>query len=208
MAAAIGIKMPIKEPKGSMVIDIGGGTTDVAVISLGGIVKAKSMKIAGDRFNSDISLYLRDEFKILIGEKTAEQIKVAVGSVLEEEPKEIVVRGRDIVTGLPREVVVTDSDVREAIAVSVTNMIDGIKEILETTPPEVLSDVMQRGITLTGGGALLRGLAPLLETILSIPVRVSSDPLTAVVRGTGVILDDIETYKDVLMREDNELPPR
>lgn len=208
MAAAIGIKMPIKDPIGSMVIDIGGGTTDIAVISLGGIVRANSLKIAGDKLNADIMTYLRDEFKILIGEKTAEQIKIALGSVLEGDPKEIPVRGRDLVTGLPREVIVTDGDVREAIAVSITNLIDGIREVLETTPPEVLSDVMQRGIVLSGGGALIRGLAPLLETLLKIPVRVATDPLTAVVRGTGIILDNIDYYNEVLIRENNELPPR
>lgn len=208
MAAAIGIKMPIKDPVGSMIIDIGGGTTDIAVISLGGIVRSSSLTIAGDRLNSDIMTYLRDEFKILIGEKTAEQIKIAIGSVLEGDPREIPVRGRDLVTGLPREVIITDSDVREAIAVSITNLIDGIREVLETTPPEVLSDVMQRGIVLTGGGALIRGLAPLLETILKIPVRSAVDPLTAVVRGTGIILDDIPFYSEVLINNNNELSPR
>lgn len=208
MAAAIGIKLPIKDPVGSMIIDIGGGTTDIAVISLGGIVRSNSLTIAGDRLNADITTYLRDEFKILIGEKTAEQIKIAIGSVLEGDPREIAVRGRDLVTGLPREVIVTDSDVREAIAVSITNLIDGIREVLETTPPEVLSDIMQKGVVLSGGGALIRGLAPLLETLLKMPVRVAVDPLTAVVRGTGIILDDIPFYIDVLISANNELPPR
>lgn len=208
MAAAIGIKMPIKEPVGSMIIDIGGGTTDIAIISLGGIVRSNSLTIAGDRLNSDIMTYLRDEFKILIGEKTAEQIKISIGGVLEGDPREIPVRGRDLVTGLPREVIVTDGDVREAIAVSITNLIDGIREVLETTPPEVLSDVMQKGVILSGGGALLRGLAPLLETLLKMPVRSAVDPLTAVVRGTGVILDDIDFYSEVLISANNELPPR
>ncbi len=208
MAAAIGIKLPIKDPVGSMIIDIGGGTTDIAVISLGGIVRSNSLTIAGDRLNADITTYLRDEFKILIGEKTAEQIKIAIGSVLEGDPREIAVRGRDLVTGLPREVIVTDSDVREAIAVSITNLIDGIREVLETTPPEVLSDIMQKGVVLSGGGALIRGLAPLLETLLKMPVRVAVDPLTAVVRGTGIVLDDIPFYIDVLISANNELPPR
>ena len=155
MAAAIGIRLPIKDPVGSMIIDIGGGTTDIAVISLGGIVKSKNIKIAGDKLNTDIITYMRDEFKILIGEKTAEMVKIALGSVLPMNYMETEVRGRDLLTGLPREVVVTDSDIREAISFSIKELIEGIKDVLETTPPEILSDIMYRGITLSGGGALL-----------------------------------------------------
>lgn len=208
MAAAIGIRMPIKEPVGSMIIDIGGGTTDIAVISLGGIVRSKNLKIAGDKLNNDITTYLRDEFKLLIGEKTAETVKMAIGSVMEGNFMEAQVRGRDLVTGLPREVIVTDSDVREAIGGSINNLIDGIKEVLETTPPEILADSMQRGIVLSGGGALLHGLDVLLQNILKIPVFVAEDPLTAVARGTGIVLDDIEFYRDVLLHTEDELPPR
>jgi rod shape-determining protein MreB len=208
MAAAIGIRLPIKDPVGSMIVDIGGGTTDVAVISLGGIVKSKNLKVAGDRFNSDISTYMRDEFKILIGERTAEQVKIAIGSVIPGEYMEIEVRGRDILTGLPREVVVTDSDIREAFSVSIKELVEGVKDVLETTPPEILSDIMHNGITLSGGGALLLGLDKLLQSVLRIPIYVVDDPLSAVARGTGIILDDIELYKEVLIGNQDELPPR
>ncbi len=208
MAAAIGIRMPIKEPVGSMIIDIGGGTTDIAVISLGGIVRSKNLKIAGDKLNNDITTYLRDEFKLLIGEKTAESVKMQIGSVMEGNFMEAEVRGRDLVTGLPREVIVTDSDIREAIGASINNLIDGVKEVLETTPPEILADSMHRGIVLSGGGALLHGLATLLQNILKIPVFVAEDPLTAVARGTGIVLDDIDYYKEVLLNTEDELPPR
>ena len=137
MAAAIGIRLPVHEPVGSMIIDIGGGTTDIAVISLGGIVRAKTLKIAGDRLNEDIISYIRSEFKILIGEKTAEQIKMQIGSVIPVNPPlEASIKGRDLVTGLPREVVVTDADIREAISQSIDNLVESVKEVLETTPPE------------------------------------------------------------------------
>ncbi|MES2315550.1 MAG: rod shape-determining protein [Patescibacteria group bacterium] len=208
MAAAIGVRLPIKEPVGSMIIDIGGGTTDIAVISLGGIVKSKNLKIAGDRLNNDIISYMRDEFKILIGERTAEAVKIAIGSVLPGEYMETEVQGRDLLTGLPREVVVTDSDVREAISSSIRELVNGVKDMLETTPPEILSDIMHRGITLSGGGALLPGLDQLFQRVLKIPVYVVDDPLSAVARGTGVILDDLEAYRDVLIRNQDELPPR
>lgn len=208
MAAAIGIRMPIKEPIGSMIVDIGGGTTDVAVISLGGIVRSKNLKIAGDKFNNDIISYLRDEFKLLIGEKTAEQVKVTIGSVIEGTFMEAQVRGRDLMSGLPREVIVTDADIREAIGASINNLIDGIKEVLETTPPEILSDIMHRGIVLSGGGALIKGLDTLLETVIKIPIYVAEDPLSAVARGTGIILDNLYYYKEVLVSTGDELPPQ
>ncbi len=209
MAAAIGIKLPVKDPVGSMIIDIGGGTTDIAVISLGGIVQSKNLRIAGDKLNQDIISYIRDEFKILIGEKTAESVKMAIGSVLEgEAPMEASIKGRDLVTGLPREVIITDSDVREALANSINTLIEAVKEVLETTPPEILSDIMNRGIVLVGGGALLRGLDTILSDILKIPVYIASDPLTAVARGTGAILDDLEQFKDILIESEDDLPPR
>jgi len=208
MASAVGIRMPVKDPVGSMIIDIGGGTTDIAVISLGGIVRSKNLKIAGDKLNSDISDYLRDEFKLLIGEKTAENVKIAIGSVLEGKFMEAEVRGRDLVTGLPREVIVTDGDVREAIGPSIAGLIDGIKEVLETTPPEILADVMQRGIVLSGGGALLQGLDVLLQNVLKIPIYIAEDPLSAVARGAGVVLEDLEYYKEVLIGTGDELSPR
>ena len=208
MAAAVGIRLPIKEPVGSMIIDIGGGTTDIALISLGGIVKSKNLKIAGDRLNNDIISYMRDEFKILIGERTAEMVKIAIGSVSPGVYMESQVHGRDLLTGLPRAVIVTDSDIREALAVSIRELVGGIKDMLESTPPEILSDIMHTGITLSGGGALINGLDQLLQKVLKIPVYVVEDPLSAVARGTGVILDDIDFYKEVLIGNQNELPPR
>ena len=208
MAAAIGIRLPIKDPVGSMIIDIGGGTTDVAVISLGGIVKSKNLKVAGDRLNNDIVSYMRDEFKILIGERTAEMVKIAIGSVIPGEYMEMEVHGRDILTGLPREVVVTDSDIREALSLSIKELVEGLKDMLEMTPPEILSDIMHQGITLTGGGALLLGLDRLLQSILKIPVYVVDDPLTSVARGTGIILDDLESCREILISNQDELPPR
>jgi rod shape-determining protein MreB len=208
MASAIGIRLPVKEPVGSMIVDIGGGTTDIAIISLGGIVRSKNSKIAGDRLNADIASYLRDEFKLLIGEKTAENVKIAIASVTEGSFMEAQVRGRDLVTGLPREVIITDSDIREAIAPAVAELVDGIKEVLETTPPEILSDVMHRGIVLSGGGALLTGLDHLLESLLKIPIYVAEDPLTAVARGAGVVLDSIDDYREQLVSAANDLPPR
>lgn len=207
MAAAIGIGLPIHEPAGNMVIDIGGGTTDVAVISLGGVVRSKSLKIAGDRLNSDIISYIRNEFKILIGEKTAEDVKMAIGVIVpDNRPHEAAIRGRDLVTGLPREVVITDADIREAVSQSVDNLIESVKEVLETTPPEILADVMHRGVYLVGGGALIRGLDVLIEEHAKIPVHIAEDPLTAVARGTGVILEDLEKYRDVLIESEDDLP--
>ena len=208
MAAAIGVRLPIKDPVGSMIIDIGGGTTDIAVISLGGIVKSKNLKIAGDKLNNDIISYMRDEFKILIGERTAEMVKINIGSVMPGEYLETEVHGRDLLTGLPREVVVTDSDIREALASSIRNLVEGVKDMLETTPPEILSDIMHRGITLSGGGSLIPGLDQLLQKVLKIPVYIVEDPLSAVALGTGVILDNLPLYKDVLIGNQDELPPR
>ncbi len=206
MAAAIGIKLPVKDPIGSMVIDIGGGTTDIAVISLGGIVMAKSVKIAGDKLNTDIMTYMRDEFKMLIGEKTAENVKIAIGTVTENDNLEAEVRGRDLVTGLPRQVIVTSADLREAMSGSIHNLVESIKEVLEKTPPEILSDVMHRGIILVGGGALIAGFDQLLQNVLKIPVYVADDPLTAVARGTGIVLEELAFYKDVLLGAHDELP--
>ena len=208
MAGAIGIRLPVNGPGGNMIVDIGGGTTDIAIISLGGVVKSKSLKIAGDKLNTDIISYIRSEFKILIGEKTAEQIKIAIGTVLNGEPMEASIKGRDLVTGLPREVVITDGDIREAMAQSIENLIEGVKEVLETTPPEVLGDIMQRGIYLVGGGALIRGLSDVLEHEFKIPVHIANDPLTAIARGTGMILDNLEFYREALIENEDELPPK
>ncbi|MEN9613858.1 MAG: hypothetical protein RLZZ347_165 [Candidatus Parcubacteria bacterium] len=208
MAGAIGIRLPVMEPVGNMVIDIGGGTTDIAVISLGGIVRSKNLKIAGDKLNNDIISYIRSEFKILIGEKTAEEVKIAIGVVMPDRPAlEMTIRGRDLVTGLPREVVITDADIREAMAQSIDTLVESVKQVLETTPPEILADVMQRGIYMVGGGALIKGLDALLQEFLKIPVHVADDPLTAIARGTGIILEDLRTFREVLIEDDDhDLP--
>ncbi|OGZ03748.1 MAG: rod shape-determining protein [Candidatus Lloydbacteria bacterium RIFCSPHIGHO2_01_FULL_41_20] len=208
MAAAIGIRLPIKDPVGSMVIDIGGGTTDIAVISLAGIVRSKNLRIAGDRLNQDIISYLRDEFKILIGDKTAESVKIAIGSVVPDGHMEASVKGRDLITGLPREVIITDSDIRESVAQSIGNLVDSVKEVLEDTPPEILSDIMHRGIVLVGGGALIQGLTTLLKGTLKIPIYIAEDPLSAVARGTGIILEDMDAHRDILIDSQDDLPPR
>ena len=206
MAGAIGIRLPVNDPVGSMVIDIGGGTTDIAVISLGGIVRSKNLKVAGDKLNDDIVSYIRNEFKILIGETTAEYVKMTVGSVVPDESLETTIRGRDLITGLPREVVITDSDIREAMTNSIEAIVEAAREVLETTPPEILADIMRRGIFLVGGGALIKGLNILLAETLKIPVEVADDPLTAIARGAGIILEDLDRYRSVILESEDDLP--
>ena len=209
IAAAIGAKLPIHKPQGSMIIDIGGGTTDIAVISLNGIVTDKNLRVAGDHLSQDIVTYIRDQFKVLVGDKTAEDTKIALASVEEDaQSKEMVVRGRDVVTGLPREVIITDGDIREAISSSVHSIVEAARDVIERTPPEVLSDVMQRGITLSGGGALIPGVAKLLESVLKLPVVVVPDPLRAVIRGIGTMLENLETYEELLIENEGELSPQ
>ena len=206
MAGAIGVHLNVQDPVGNMVVDIGGGTTDIAVISLSGIVRSKSLKIAGDKLISDILSYMRDEFKILIGEKTAEEIKHVIGSAMPGDvSEELSIKGRDLVTGLPREAIVTDTDIREAMYSSISQLVESIKEVLETTPPEVLGDIMRRGIILIGGGAMIRNLAELLQTQLKVPVTIAEDPLTAVARGTGIILEDIKLYKQILVENTDDI---
>lgn len=208
MAAAIGAKLPIDKAVGSMIIDIGGGTANIAVISYGGIVTSQNLRLAGDHLNTIISTYIRDQFKVLVGEKTAEDAKIKLASIEHsDEPKELVVRGRDVVTGLPREVVVTDTDIREAISGSVDSIVETIRTVLERTPPEVLADVMQRGIHLSGGGALIPGFATLLEEVIQVPVIIVADPLRAVVRGTGIVLENLDQYEEVLIDNEGELTP-
>ncbi len=208
MAAAIGIGLPVHSPTGSMVIDIGGGTTDVGVVSLGGLVTSRNVRIAGDRFNGDIVAHARNEFKILIGEKTAEEVKIAIASVApSRERLQVAVRGRDLVTGLPREIMISDQDVRNAIEHSIEELVESVKEVIEHTPPEILSDIMQRGIYLAGGGALIRGLPEFLTRSLGLPVVVASDPLTAVVRGTAIVLDNIALFREAILKSDDELVP-
>ncbi len=206
LAAAIGIELPIHEPTGSMVIDIGGGTTDIGVVSLGGLVNARNVRIAGDKFNTDIISHIRNEFKMLIGEKSAEEIKMSIASIAaNRQPIEAIVRGRDLVTGLPREIVISDQDIRNAIGHSIEELVESVKEVLETTPPEILADIMQKGIYLAGGGALIRGLPEYFTRSFGVPVIVAQDPLTAVVRGTSIVLEDIDLYREALLRSDDEL---
>ena len=167
------------------------------------------MRIAGDKFNSDIIAYVRNQFKILLGEKTAEMVKISIGSVLPTHaPLEIPVKGRDLVTGLPREIILTDTDIREALSQSVESLIEATREVLESTPPDILSDVMQRGMYLTGGGALVKGLAELIENEINIPVHVAADPLSAVARGAGIVLEDLDRFRDILIENEGELPPK
>jgi rod shape-determining protein MreB and related proteins len=208
MAAAIGAKLPVDKAVGSMIIDIGGGTANIAVISLGGIVTSKNLRLAGDHLNSAIISYIRDQFKVLVGDSTAEDAKIKLASIVQQnESKDLVVRGRDVVTGLPREVVITDVDIREAISQSVDTIVEAVRNVLEKTPPEVLADIMQRGIHLSGGGAMIPGFASLLEEVVQVPVIVVPDPLRAVVRGTGIVLENLSAYEEVLINNEGELSP-
>jgi rod shape-determining protein MreB and related proteins len=200
VAAAIGVRMPIQDPLGNMIIDIGGGNSDVAIISLSGVVTWKSSKVAGDEMNKNIVQYAREVFNLFIGESYAEQIKLKIGSAtLSPEKMEFPMRGRDVVSGLPREIMVTNEHIHEALERSVQSIIDLIKTTLEETPPELTADIHERGILLTGGGALLRGLDVVIARAIEIPVRISSDPLTDVVRGTGMLLENRELLKEVAL---------
>lgn len=208
MAAALGVRLPVQEAVGSMVVDIGGGTTDIAVISLGGIVTSKNLRIAGDKLNEDIIRFAREEYKLVLGERTAENIKIAIGSAIQlPQTLEATMRGRDVITGLPKEVIVDDSDIRRAIKHSVTTLVNAVKTAIEETPPELVADIMHRGIVLVGGGSLLRGLDQLVAAETRMPTIVAEDPLSAVVRGTGMILEDLEVLRDVLISSLNEKEP-
>ncbi len=202
VAAAVGARLPVQEALASMVVDVGGGTTDIAVISLNGVVTAKSLKFAGQEMNSQIISYARDQFNLLLGETTAEEIKIKVGSAYPlENDLETKMRGRDLVTGLPREVTVTDSQIREALTRTIRQIVDAVKMVIEETPPELVSEIYQRGILLTGGGALLRGFDVLIEDETQVPVNVADEPLTSVALGTGMILDDLDTWKELILPE-------
>jgi len=204
VAGAIGAKLPVHDALGTMVLDIGAGTTDIAVIALSGAVASKSSQVAGDRFNENIIDFVRSEFKLGIGDRTAEDVKIAVGAVVTlPEALTKSVRGRDLATGLPREVMLTDAHVREALASSLDALMDAMKDVIERTPPELLSDVLERGVTVFGGGALLRGLPQMLSKMLGVPVRVAPDPLTAVVRGTGIATEDPESHADFFLDEED-----
>ncbi len=203
MAAAIGMDIDITKPKGSMIIDIGGGTTEIAVIALGGIAVEKSVKIAGDIFTSDIIYHMRTHHNLHIGEKSAERIKIEVGSAIEElenPPEDIPIQGRDMLTGKPKQIVVSYKEVAKAIDKSLLRVEDAIMETLSKTPPELSADIYNSGIFLAGGGALLRGLDQRISQKTGLPVYISEDPLRAVVRGTGIALKDFKKYKPILLK--------
>jgi len=201
MAAAIGAGLPVYEPTGNLIVDIGGGTTEVAVISLGGIVTAKSVRVAGDNMDADIMQHLKKNYNLLIGERTAEDIKISIGSALWEGDEEYYeVRGRDLVSGLPKTIKVSSSEIQTALKETVDHIIEGIKVCLEKTPPELASDIIDRGIVMAGGGALLKGVDKLISQETNIPVYACEDPLLSVARGTGKVLENIEVLKKVLIQ--------
>jgi rod shape-determining protein MreB len=208
MAAAIGVRLPVQDAAGNMIVDIGGGTTEVAVISLGGIVASRSLRIAGDELSENIIQFARDEFNLLLGEKTAEEIKITIGSAYPlEEAIEMEMRGRDLVTGLPKAVMINDEQARRALARSVKILVDNIKATIEETPPELVADIMSKGIVLVGGGGMLKGLDKLVSAETKMPVKVADDPLTAVARGAGIVLEDLEKLKEVLVSMKDERSP-
>ncbi|QTL97256.1 MreB/Mrl family cell shape determining protein [Iocasia frigidifontis] len=200
MAAAIGAGLPVHEPTGNMVVDIGGGTTEVAIISLGGIVSSRSIRIGGDEMDEAIVHYIKRKYKLMIGDRTAEEIKMGIGSAVEGEDEAIKeVRGRDLVSGLPRTLEITAVEIREALKEPVMSIVEAVKYTLEQTPPELSADLIDRGIILTGGGALLKGLDKLLVKETQMPVHIAEDPLDCVVKGTGVALEEIKSLKRVLI---------
>jgi rod shape-determining protein MreB len=192
MAAAIGAGLPIEETNGSFICDIGGGTSEIAVLSLGGIVVNRSIRIAGDEMDEAIVNFMRLKYSLLIGEQTAEDIKIAVGSAypVDKTERQTVVRGRDIETGLPKSIRVNESEIRETLSSVIHEIVEGIAETVEETPPELIGDIMEHGIVLAGGGSLLRGIDKLIATEVKMPVWITDDPQTAVVRGCGKLLDD------------------
>ena len=193
MAAAIGARLDVQEAGGDFIVDIGGGTTEVAVISLGGIVLAKSLRIAGDKLSEDIIQFAQEEYKLLIGERGAEEVKIGIGSAYPlKEKKEMPLRGRNLITGLPEEILVNDEDIRRAMERSVKQIVNAIKTTVEETPPELLADIMAKGIFLTGGGSLLKGLDVLIQEEVKIPTKIIEDPMTAMVRGAGMVLEKLD----------------
>lgn len=208
MAAAIGVRLPVQDAAGNMIVDIGGGTTEVAVISLGGIVASRSLRVAGDELSENIIQFARDEFNLLLGEKTAEDIKITIGSAYPlEEKLEMSMRGRDLVTGLPKEVMINDEQARRALSRSVKILVENIKATIEETPPELVADIMSKGIILVGGGGMLKGLDKLVSEQTKMPVKVADDPLTAVARGAGIVLENIDELSEVLVSMKNEKSP-
>ncbi len=207
MASAVGAGLPVVDPFGNMVLDIGGGTSEVAVISLGAIVTAKTVRVAGDAFDEAIINYVKKNHNLHIGDRTAEAVKISIGSVYpcEDLPAEMDVKGRDLVSGLPRNVVITAEEVREALSEPIKVVVDAVKETLENTPPELSADIVEKGIILTGGGALLKGLDRLLSAETMLPVRIADNPLDCVVLGAGILLEEIETLK--LINNDSKRKP-
>ncbi len=199
MAAAIGAGLPVSDPQGSMIVDIGGGTSEVAVISLGGIVTSRSVRVAGDAFDTAIINYIKKKYNLLIGERTAENVKIAIGSAFPmEQETEMEIKGRNLLNGLPENIIVTSAEIREALAEPLSHVIEAIKVTLEKTPPELAADIIDQGITLAGGGALIRGLDKLINKETGMPVYVAETPLDCVADGTGKVLEDIEKLREVL----------
>jgi rod shape-determining protein MreB len=199
-AAALGAGLPIKEIRGSMIVDIGGGTTEVAVLSMGGVVVSRSLRVAGDEMDQDIVQYVRNKYNVLVGERIAEQVKWNIGSAFPLPVEKMAeMRGRNLVTGLPESIEISSIEVREALSQSVSVIIDTIKDAMDEVPPEIVADLMDIGICLAGGGALLQGLADRLSDELNLRVWVAEDPLTCVVRGTGLVLDDFHSYSRFLV---------
>ena len=200
MAAAIGAGLRIEEPEGNMVVDIGGGTSEIAIISLGGIVTAKSIRLGGDELDEAIVNYVKKEYSLMIGERTAEDVKIKIGSAYKEGDEiEMEIRGRDLISGLPKTMQISSSEVRDALRDPVNSIVDGIKSTLEKTPPELASDIMENGIMLTGGGALLKGLDKLVKEETGMPVKIAENPLDCVAIGTGKSVEDQEIFEKVLM---------
>lgn len=199
MAAAIGVGLPVETPTGNMVIDVGGGTTEIAVIALSGSVADTSIRVAGDELDDAIVTFLRKNYNLLIGEPTAEAIKIQIGSAYpEDEEREMMVKGRDLVSGIPKTVRIHSAEIRECMGEPIQQIVGAVRRALEITPPELASDIVDRGIVMTGGGSLVRGLDTLLREETGLPIHVDEEPLTCVVRGTGRILDDVERYNGVL----------
>jgi len=209
MAAALGARLAVQEAGGNFIVDIGGGTTDVAVISLGGIVISKTLKVAGDKLNEDIIHFAQEEYKLLIGERTAEMIKIGIGSAYPlREKKQMPMRGRNLITGLPEEILVSDDDIRRALEKSIKQIVTEVKTAIEETPPELLADIMANGIQMAGGGSLLRGLSTLIQRETKIPTKIIEDPMTAVVRGAGQVMENLNQLEEVLVETEYLEPPR
>ncbi|WP_040195467.1 rod shape-determining protein [Candidatus Soleaferrea massiliensis] len=205
MAAAIGAGLPVAEATGSMVVDIGGGTSEVAVISLGGIVASRSVRVGGDEFDTSIISYVKKKYNLLIGERTAEEIKIRIGSAYPyEDEQDMEIKGRNLIDGLPKNITITPSEIREALADPLANVLEAIRTTLERTPPELSADIIDHGITLTGGGALLRGLDRLIAEETGMPVHVAENPLDCVAEGSGMVLEDIDRLREVLSYDDTK----